>query len=211
LTDQPTKIKCDCGGPSGGCCYDCGRPYGNEHGFPDLIIPNEIWRRISPTKDNGGLLCPSCIVKRVSDLGCGTYSVVGAFMSGPIKSVDPDLMHTIRWVENLREQGHGWSCPDCNAGREQAAHNGVAEVGAELPRVEEDGPWAWAVVDPNNRLRNQDGNKIDRLICWDYENAQWFRDDANDKREEGEEQSAHIVPLYPQATFITAHADKEKR
>jgi len=91
------------------------------------------------------------------------------------------------------------------------ARRHVAEVGAGLPRVEEDGPWAWAVVDPNNRLRNQDGNKIDRLICWDYENAQWFRDDANDKREEGEEQSAHIVPLYPQATFITAHADKEKR
>lgn len=85
-------------------CGDCGRPYGNEHGFPDLIIPNETWRRISPTGDDGGLLCPSCIVKRVVALGVGTFSVPAAFMSGPLKSVDPDLMTTMRWVENMRER-----------------------------------------------------------------------------------------------------------
>lgn len=100
-------------------CFDCGREYGNEHGFPDLIIPNEIWRRISPTGDNGGLLCPSCIVKRVAAIGCS--NVPAAFMSGPLKSVDPDLMSTIRWVENLKEQGHGWSCPTCGTCREREA------------------------------------------------------------------------------------------
>lgn len=98
-------------------CEDCGRPYGDVNGFPDLIITKEAWRRISPTGDDGGLLCPSCICKRLT--AAGMSNVEGAFMSGPIKTVDPSLMHTIRWVENLREQGHGWSCPDCAGGRNQ--------------------------------------------------------------------------------------------
>lgn len=103
-------------------CYDCGRRYGNEYGFPDLIIPNSMWRQISPTGDEGGLLCPSCIVKRVAALDVkGTFAVPCAFMSGPLKSVDPDLMHTMRWVENLKEQGHGWYCPECNGAREQVS------------------------------------------------------------------------------------------
>lgn len=85
-------------------CSDCGRQYGNEHGFPDLVIPNWAWRRISPSGNDGGLLCPSCICKRLSDAG---ISCEGAFMSGPIVSVSQPLMHTLRWVENLREQGHG--------------------------------------------------------------------------------------------------------
>jgi hypothetical protein len=106
-------------------CDDCGRQYGDEHGFPDLIITKDAWHRISPTGDDGGLLCPSCICKRLSE--AGMHGVEGAFMSGPIKSVDPSLMHTIRWVENLRVQGHGWSCPNCDSGREQAAPEPLAE------------------------------------------------------------------------------------
>lgn len=97
-------------------CEDCGRPYASG-GFPDLIITKDAWHRISPTRDDGGLLCPSCICQRLHDAGMS--SVEGAFMSGPIKSVDPSLMHTIRWMENLREQGHGWSCPNCHEGRTQ--------------------------------------------------------------------------------------------
>jgi DNA-directed RNA polymerase subunit RPC12/RpoP len=109
-------------------CDDCGRPYGDQHGFPDLIITKEAWRRISPTSDDGGLLCPSCICKRLHVAGMS--NVEGAFMSGPIKSVDPSLMHTIRLVENLREQGHGWSCPDCGHGREKCAASNGCEPSA---------------------------------------------------------------------------------
>lgn len=110
------------GQPSGDAvgCDDCGRPYGDEHGFPDLIVPNYIWRQISPTKDNGGLLCPSCICKRLSD--AGIREVEGSFMSGPIRSVDSVTMHNARWIENLREQGHGWSCPDCGRCRDKCEH-----------------------------------------------------------------------------------------
>lgn len=83
-------------------CYDCGRQYGDGYGFPDLLVPNDIWRRISPTGDEGGLLCPSCIVKRVAAIGC--YSIPAAFMSGPLKSVDPTVMEALLGMENLREQ-----------------------------------------------------------------------------------------------------------
>ncbi|KKL73470.1 hypothetical protein LCGC14_2074520, partial [marine sediment metagenome] len=41
-------------------CHDCEQPYGDP-GFPDLIIPNDAWRHISPTGDQHGILCPSCI------------------------------------------------------------------------------------------------------------------------------------------------------
>jgi len=79
-------------------CFDCQRPYGHEHGFPDLIIPYWAWKRISPTGDDGGLLCPSCICKRLHDAG---ISCEGAFLSGPIRSVSAHAMELDRRIENI--------------------------------------------------------------------------------------------------------------
>lgn len=62
-------------------CADCGRRYGDEHGFPDLVVPNQVWQLISPTGHEGGLLCPSCICKRAHDLGLS--DVPARFTSGP--------------------------------------------------------------------------------------------------------------------------------
>lgn len=101
-------------------CDDCGLPYGSA-GFPDLIITKDAWHLISPTGDDGGLLCPCCICKRLEE--AGMRDVEGAFMSGPIKSVDPSLMASIRWLENLAVQGNGWSCPHCHERREQTSHS----------------------------------------------------------------------------------------
>lgn len=70
-------------------CNDCLRQYGDEHGFPDLVIPNAIWERISPKGNEGGLLCPSCICKRLHAAG---IRCEGAFMSGPIVSVNEQVM-----------------------------------------------------------------------------------------------------------------------
>lgn len=64
-------------------CYDCGRQYGNEHGFPDLVIPDWAWRAISPTGNDGGLLCPSCICKRLHE--AGIKNCPSQFNSGPLK------------------------------------------------------------------------------------------------------------------------------
>lgn len=79
-------------------CQDCNRQYGDEHGFPDLIIPYWAWEKISPSGDDGGLLCPSCICKRLhaAELACE-----GAFMSGPIETVSRSTMNALRRVENI--------------------------------------------------------------------------------------------------------------
>lgn len=79
-------------------CYDCGRLYGHEHGFPDLIIPYRDWKRISPTGDDSGLLCPSCICGRLHKAG---IRCEGAFMSGPVESVSRPMMQALRQVENI--------------------------------------------------------------------------------------------------------------
>ena len=59
------------------CCADCHRLYGSP-GFPDLVIPNDTWKAISPTGDEGGLLCPSCICERLVARGfapvCALYT-----------------------------------------------------------------------------------------------------------------------------------------
>ena len=35
----------------------------------DLMIPNELWIKITPSKNKtGGLLCPSCIVKEIEKI-----------------------------------------------------------------------------------------------------------------------------------------------
>ena len=65
-----------------GCCYDCGRRYGNEFGFPDLVVPNDVWQKIAPLNDEGGLLCPSCMCRRLWLAGIKTK---GVFTSGPLR------------------------------------------------------------------------------------------------------------------------------
>lgn len=62
-------------------CHDCGRKYGDEHGFPDLVIPDDAWKRIAPDWKGNGLLCPSCICQRLHDMGITT---TGRFTSGPL-------------------------------------------------------------------------------------------------------------------------------
>ena len=63
-----------------GDCARCHRPY-SDPGFPDLIISDEAWRQISPTGGDGGLLCPSCIIGALTELGIETEAT---FCSGPL-------------------------------------------------------------------------------------------------------------------------------
>lgn len=55
-----------------GCtCQGCGISY-----HADLLVPDDVWARISPSaisaNKGGGLLCPTCIMHRVTDLGLWT-------------------------------------------------------------------------------------------------------------------------------------------
>lgn len=61
-------------------CYNCGRPYGDEYGFPDLVVPHDVWKIISPTGNDGGLLCPSCMCLAAHRAG---VSCTAKFTSGP--------------------------------------------------------------------------------------------------------------------------------
>lgn len=95
-------------------CHDCGRAYGHEHGFPDLVLPNETWDKISPSGDSNGMLCPSCICRRLHRLGI-TSSAVWA--SGPLceleavkvaveKAVAEEREKCIRTAKNLGHDLH---------------------------------------------------------------------------------------------------------
>lgn len=60
-------------------CYDCHLAY-DDPGFADLVVPNDVWLLVSPTGHEGGLLCPTCLVRRAERLGIRCKAT---FRSGP--------------------------------------------------------------------------------------------------------------------------------
>lgn len=61
-----------------GGCYDCGQDYDENEGWIESVIPDLIWQEITPTAyDNpqGGILCISCIAKRLKQKGYGGVPV----------------------------------------------------------------------------------------------------------------------------------------
>lgn len=75
-------------------CYDCKLDY-NDPRFQDLVISDDMWLKISPTGDPGGLLCPNCMCGRLVKLNVRCY---GALMSGPIDTVTRETMRLIKAV-----------------------------------------------------------------------------------------------------------------
>lgn len=55
-------------------CYDCGLDY-EDDGWIEAIIPDQIWNEISPTNDHGGLLCITCISRRLVKKGYKTAQI----------------------------------------------------------------------------------------------------------------------------------------
>lgn len=49
-------------------CYDCGLRYDLD-GWADVVVPDAIWKQVSPTGDEGGLLCFTCMNRRLVRLG----------------------------------------------------------------------------------------------------------------------------------------------
>lgn len=60
------------------CCYDCGLSYGSE-GWIETDMPDDVWRQISPTGDHGGILCITCIARRLVRLGVPQTTVLVRF------------------------------------------------------------------------------------------------------------------------------------
>jgi len=59
-------------------CYECGLDY-QDPGWIEAIIPDKIWNEISPTGDQAGLLCITCISRRLVKKG---YKRVPVWLSG---------------------------------------------------------------------------------------------------------------------------------
>lgn len=112
----------------GPACHDCRRPYGDEHGFPDLVLPNDVWAKISPSGDENGLLCPSCIVRRCVAAG---ITCEARWRSGPFADAEMDaeaerdrLEDALEWAaqifDNYAAMHERKNTPD---GRRKAAGN----------------------------------------------------------------------------------------
>lgn len=85
-------------GDKGVVCGDCGRLYGDEHGFPDLVLPNADFAKITDNGDENGLLCPSCLCARAHRAGLSNVPAV--FRSGPFAALSPSP----EWVMVPREK-----------------------------------------------------------------------------------------------------------
>lgn len=61
-------------------CYECGLPYSSA-GWIDAVVADEVWLKISPTGDEGGLLCITCMARRLVISGINGVGV--SLNSGP--------------------------------------------------------------------------------------------------------------------------------
>ena len=66
--------------PSSLSCHDCGLEYGSP-GWADFVIHDNVWAKISPTGGEGGILCVTCMFKRMQAIGLDC--IEGHFTSGP--------------------------------------------------------------------------------------------------------------------------------
>lgn len=72
-------------------CYDCGLDY-QDDGWVEAIIPDKVWNEISPKNNQGGILCITCISRRLKRKGyknipvwlCGTEPLM-AMQGDPSK------------------------------------------------------------------------------------------------------------------------------
>ncbi len=53
-------------------CYSCGKPYEQ---CGDVSMDSKIWNRISPTGNEGGLLCANCIMERLAQAEISSITV----------------------------------------------------------------------------------------------------------------------------------------
>ena len=91
-------------------CYDCGLKY-DDVGWIEAIIPDKVWNFISPTGDEGGILCVTCISRRLAEKGLRRIPVWFCGIE-PLKAQwgDPSVMVQRTWEPKLikkiiREKG----------------------------------------------------------------------------------------------------------
>lgn len=108
-----------------GCCVDCGRKYGDEYGFPDLVVPDDVWLKISSTGHEDRLLCPSCLCRRAWD--AGITDVAAVFRSGPFCVREKTM--------NLEPIPEGAVIPDVLTRLPASLEEAVAYVNSKFPFI----------------------------------------------------------------------------
>lgn len=162
-------------------CLDCGAEYGGPR-FPDLVLPHDVWAKISPNGDEGGLLCPCCINARLA--AAGISNVFGRFVSGPL-AIDPEPSAVVDLIKDAihlaAEAGkspiHAKLCEalDLLAIRDAEARElGLTlsetiarekELRAELARVRElAAKWRAAPQDPDEPLLAMAADELEAAL-----------------------------------------------
>lgn len=79
-------------------CYDCGLEYGGDS-WIEAIIPDKVWEEISPKNNEGGILCISCIAKRLKDKG---FKNIPVWLCGtePLKAMEGDTADSVDLLRN---------------------------------------------------------------------------------------------------------------
>lgn len=83
-------------------CFDCTAPYGCD-GWVDVVVPHDVWLKISPTGHEGGVLCFRCMTKRLEAVGYSPVNPVPVIISsGPY--TDDNEGWRMRGLEQGRQQ-----------------------------------------------------------------------------------------------------------
>lgn len=88
-------------GMRGGWCFDCGLDYGGP-AWIEAVIPDDVWAKIAPREGKYGLLCITCIARRLARLGlekvpvrlCGTEPL-RAESGEPSRPLHPEAMEAL--------------------------------------------------------------------------------------------------------------------
>jgi hypothetical protein len=103
-------------------CEDCHREY--PFGL-DMTFPFEQWKMVSSSGDDGGILCPSCMVDRAAKIE-GAIAVRAQIeimdaarhqmydSAAAVLEREPDLWHVVRWFVGLAVESTdaGWVYPE---------------------------------------------------------------------------------------------------
>lgn len=150
-------------------CQDCGLAYDGDLGWIEAIVPDEVWKIITPNPkeyDNwrGGLLCVTCISRRCAEAGllnvpvllCGTEPLTAVMDCEGLKTYQPlcdDCMQSFK--------DHGLHRPFCvECGRDSRYENSVGfEPDASILAV------GYVVERKHEHSTNNVGKPV---YAWDY-------------------------------------------
>lgn len=88
--------------PSPLACYQCELPYSGEH-WVEAVVADDVWQRISPSGNSGGILCVNCMAGRLHHLGLAEVEV--KLTAGPFRDSHSQLERVTEALERLRVLG----------------------------------------------------------------------------------------------------------